>query len=141
MEAIWNGNSEVIQETLTHILYGTISYYDSTESFYHGFIAGLLSGTGLDPESNQESGLGRTDITIEDGLNKRAVIIELKYAKEYEDLESRAEEALAQIEEKKYASGLPPHIRTVMNYGIAFWKKECCVKTTCQKLIREPGNG
>ncbi|MCR5219645.1 MAG: ATP-binding protein [bacterium] len=141
VEAIWNGNSEVIQETLTHILYGTISYYDSTESFYHGFIAGLLSGTGLDPESNQESGLGRTDITIEDGLNKRAVIIELKYAKEYEDLESRAEEALAQIEEKKYASGLPPHIRTVMNYGIAFWKKECCVKTTCQKLIREPGNG
>ena len=76
-------------------------------------------------------------MTIEDGLNKRAIIIELKYAKEYEYLESRAEEALAQIEDKKYAAGLPPNIRTVINYGIAFWKKECCVKTNCRKLTRQ----
>ena len=117
-------------------LYSTISYHDSAESFYHGFMTGLLRGAGLAISSNRENGLERTDIAIVDGRNKRAVIIELKYAKEYEDLEARAEEALAQIEEKKYAAGLPPNIRTVVNCGIAFWKKECCVKTACRQLTR-----
>ncbi len=137
VEALWNGDAEAIQDILKRILYSTISYHDSAENFYHGFMAGLISGTGLDLESNQEKGLGRADITIEDGLNKRAVIIELKYSKEYGDLEARAEEALAQIEEKKYAAGLPPNIRTVINYGIAFWKKECCVKTACRELTHQ----
>ena len=134
--AVWDGDSEVMQNTLTDILYDTISYHDSAESFYHGFMAGLLRGAGFALGSNRENGLGRTDIAIIDGRNKRAVIIELKYAKEYGDLEARAEEALAQIEEKKYAAGLPPNIRTVINYGIAFWKKECCVKTACRELTR-----
>ena len=135
--AVWDGDSEIMQNTLTDILYDTISYHDSAESFYHGFMAGLLRGAGFVLGSNRESGLGRTDIAIVDGRNKRAVIIELKYAKEYGDLESRAEEALVQIEEKKYAAGLPPNIRTVINYGIAFWKKECCVKTACRQLTHE----
>ena len=125
-----------MQETLTDILYSTISYHDSAESFYHGFMAGLLRGAGFALGSNRESGLGRSDIAIVDGRNKRAVIIELKYAKEYQDLETKAEEALAQIEEKKYAAGLPPHIRTARLYGIAFWKKECCVKAGQQALAR-----
>ncbi|MCR5814413.1 MAG: ATP-binding protein [Desulfovibrio sp.] len=137
VKAIWNGDAPAIQEALTRILYSTISYYDSSESFYQGFMAGLFNGTGLDPESNHESGLGRTDITIEDGLHKRAVIIELKYSHEYEELEKKAEEALSQIERKKYAASLPPHIRTVLTCGIAFWKKECCVKTASHNLSTE----
>nr|MCR5219869.1 PD-(D/E)XK nuclease domain-containing protein [bacterium] len=134
-EALWKGDAETIQDTLKRILYSTISYYDSAENFYHGFMAGLVSGIGLDVESNQENGLGRSDITIEDGLHNRAIIIELKYAPEYKDLEKKAEEALRQIEEKKYAVGLPPNIRIVINYGIAFWKKECCVR--CSPKIGE----
>ena len=136
-EALWNGDADILQKELTRILYSTISYYDSAENFYHGFMAGLVSGIGLDVESNQEKGLGRTDITIEDGLNKRAIIIELKYVPEYEDLDKKAREALKQIEERKYAAGLPPNIRTVINYGIAFWKKECCAKASCQDLVRQ----
>ncbi|MBO4793885.1 MAG: PD-(D/E)XK nuclease domain-containing protein, partial [Deltaproteobacteria bacterium] len=135
-DALWNGDAAAMQDTLKRILYSTISYYDSAESFYQGFMTGLLRGAGLAISSNREGGLGRADITIEDGLNNRAAIIELKYAKEYQDLEARAEEALAQIEEKKYAEGLPPHIRTAQIYGIAFWKKECCVKTKSQDLAR-----
>ena len=99
-------------------------------------MAGLLRGAGFALGSNRESGLGRSDIAIIDGRNKRAVIIELKYAHEYEELEKKAGEALAQIEEKKYAAGLPPHIKSVLTYGIAFWKKECCVKAKSQDLAR-----
>ncbi|MCR5219644.1 MAG: ATP-binding protein [bacterium] len=140
VEALWNGDAAAMQDILKRILYSTISYYDSAENFYHGFMAGLVSGMGLDLESNRENGLGRSDITIEDGLNNRAIIIELKYAPEYEDLDRKAGEALAQIEERKYAAGLPPNIRTVLKYGISFWKKECCVKTACQKLTCKSGN-
>jgi hypothetical protein len=43
---------------------------------------------------------------IEDGLNRRAIMIELKYARRPEELETKAEEALKQIEDRKYASGL-----------------------------------
>ncbi|MBQ7568766.1 AAA family ATPase [bacterium] len=127
-EALWNGDAATVQEMLKQILYGTISYYDSAENFYHGFLAGLLSGMGLDVESSQENGLGRTDIAIVDGLNSRAIIIELKYAARYEDLETKAEEGLKQIDERKYACGLPPQIRRVLKYGIAFWKKENAVR-------------
>ncbi|MCR5814003.1 MAG: ATP-binding protein [Desulfovibrio sp.] len=128
IDAFWNGDADKVQKMLKQALYGTISYYDSVESFYHGFLAGLLRGAGADIRSNRENGLGRTDITMEDGLNNRAVIIEVKRAGHYDDLDKAADEALAQIEEKKYAADLPPQIKTVINYGISFWKKECAVK-------------
>ena len=128
VEALWSGDAVGLQQMLTEILYGTISYFDSAENYYHGFMSGLIRGAGLSVYSNDENGLGRTDIMIDDSLNRRAVIIELKCAREFEELEAKAEEALKQIEERKYALGLGPRIKKVMNYGIAFWKKESCVK-------------
>ena len=129
-EALWNGDAASVQDMLKRVLYSTISYHDSAENFYHGFMAGLLSGMGLDIESNRENGLGRSDITISDGLHNRAAIIELKCASRYEDLEAKASEGLKQIDERQYASGLPPQIRKVIKYGIAFWKKECAVRVS-----------
>ena len=128
VEALWSGDAVGLQQMLTEILYSTISYFDSAENYYHGFMSGLIRGAGLSVYSNDENGLGRTDIVIDDSLNRRAVIIELKCAREFEELEAKAEEALKQIEERKYALGLGPRIKKVMNYGIAFWKKESCVK-------------
>ena len=128
VDAIWNGDTAAMQMTLNDILYDTISYHDSAESFYHGFLAGLIRGAGLAIKSNREHGLGRTDIVIEDGRNRRAIIIEIKKADAFNDLDHKADEALAQIDEKNYVAGLSPQIKTVIKYGIAFWKKECCVK-------------
>ena len=79
-------------------LYSTINYFDSAENYYHGFMTGLIRGAGLS-----------------------------KYARKPEDMEDKAEEAL-KIEERKYAKGLVPRIQKVTNYGIAFWKKESCIK-------------
>ena len=128
INAAWNGDAAAMQHMMTDILYDTISYHDSKESFYHGFLTGLIRGAGMAIKSNREQGLGRTDIVIEDGRNKRALIFEIKIAGKYELLEQKADEALAQIEDRKYASGLSPHIKTACKYGIAFWEKECCVK-------------
>ena len=128
VEALWKGNAETVRDTLNAILYDTISYFDNAENFYRGFLAGVLRGAGLALKTERERGLGRADIVIEDGRNRRAIIIELKYAKEYADLDARAAEALQQIEDRNYAAGLEPQIRRVLKYGIAFWKKESAVK-------------
>ena len=128
VKALWDGDTAVVQKILCDILYDTISYFDNVESFYHGFMTGLLRGAGFVIKSNRESGLGRPDIIIEDGKNKRALIFELKRAATYEELDAKASEGLAQIKEKQYAIGLSPQIKTVLQYGLAFWNKECCVK-------------
>ncbi|MCR5815189.1 MAG: ATP-binding protein [Desulfovibrio sp.] len=127
-QALWNGDANAVQAAISDLLYGTISYHDSAENYYHGFLAGLLRGVGLNAQSNDEHGLGRPDIVIEDGRNRQAIIIELKIAEEFTQLEKKASEGLSQILERRYAAGLQPMICTVINYGIAFWKKECAVK-------------
>ncbi len=127
-KALWDGDAAGLEQMLTQILYSTISYFDSAENYYHGFMTGLIRGAGLSICSNDEMGLGRADIVIDDPLNRRAIIIELKYARKPEELEVQAEEALQQIEERKYALGLVPRIKKVLNYGISFWKKESCVR-------------
>ena len=128
IDALWRGDCATVQKALRQILYGTISFYDSVESFYHGFLAGLIRGYDVNLLSNRENGLGRSDITLEDELNDRVIIIEVKRTQCYSDLEKMACAALAQIEEKKYAEGLSLNFKTVLKYGISFCKKECCVK-------------
>lgn len=51
-----------------------------------------------------------------------------------EQLEDKAAQGLRQIEERKYAVSLPTSIREVFKYGIAFWKKESCVKVVEEDL-------
>ena len=53
--------------------------------------------------------------------------MEIKHARSYQDMEQHARNALQQIDEQKYASGLPRRLTTVIKYGIAFYKKECLV--------------
>ena len=124
---IWEGDAAALSDLLTEQLYATISYYDAHEDYYHAFVAGMFSFSRYDVRSNDESGNGRPDILIFDMPNRRAVIMELKVAAEYADMQEAAEAALRQIEEKKYASGLPPRVTQVLKYGVAFCKKECLV--------------
>ena len=60
---------------------------------------------------------------------KQAFIIEIKIAKKAADLERKCDEALAQIEEKRYMDelALDGYIN-VVQYGMAFFKKTCMVK-------------
>ena len=41
--AMEEGNGEKMGEILNQQLFSTISFYDSAENFYHGFLAGILS--------------------------------------------------------------------------------------------------
>lgn len=124
---LWDGDASALSDLLTDQLYATISYYDAHEDYYHAFVAGMLSLSAYDVRSNDESGNGRPDILIFDMPNRRAVIMEIKVAAEYAAMQDAAEAALTQIEDRKYASGLPPRVTQVIKYGVAFCKKECLV--------------
>lgn len=119
----------VLEEELSEMLMQTISFYDAQESFYHGFVAGVLGG--MDRyivKSNREG--GRTDLIIKPlTRRKTAFIVEFKVADAYQALERRADDALAQIEERQYKKVLADDgYSDIVCYGIAFYRKECRVK-------------
>ena len=122
-------NEDKLTELISDILFDTISFHDYAESYYHAFLAGLLSQAGYIVESNYENGLGRTDITLKDRKNRRAIIIEAKVAKSLETMFQSCQDALTQIQDRQYAKKLEhAGFKTVLCYGIAFYQKRCLVK-------------
>ena len=119
---------EKLQEFLNEILSETISYFDYGEDFYDAFLAGILAGSRHRVESNREHGLGRSDLVIHARRIKTAVIIEVKHAKKYQEMEKLCEKGLGQIEDKNYAEPFIMRNYQVIKYGIAFFEKECLVK-------------
>ena len=98
------------------------------ENFYHGLVLGLLRSQGnWLIQSNAETSEGYSDISI-CTQEKTGIVIELKDAHDG-DLEKACEEALKQIEDRKYAEGLKRRgMKNIVKYGIAFCEKECIVK-------------
>ena len=130
-ESILNGDREKMAEILSENLMETISFYDYQESYYHGFLAGMLKNIGnYIVLSNRESGNGRPDILLKyPSVRGKAVILEIKVAHTYQELESKCDEALRQIEKQKYEEALRQEgYSNILKYGVAFYRKECMVK-------------
>ena len=126
-EAIWGGDEKTLSQIISDYLYRTISYYDYNENFYHAFLAGLLSGArNINVESNREAGTGRADIIVKDLSRRYVAIFEVKRAKTWEAAPKLCEEALKQIDDKKYYT--PFLGETVFKYGITFFEKSCMIK-------------
>ncbi len=120
-----------VEEEVTEILYETISSFDESENYYHGLVAGLLSGMkGYRTVSNRETGKGRCDLFVKPvSRRKEAFIVEFKTTKKMKEIEKRAEEALEQIAEKRYFLELEEDgYDQYCSYGIAFCGKDCCVR-------------
>ncbi len=128
--AWWNGDAEKLTQEVTDILFGTISYFDYKEDFYHAFVAGLFSGAGYDVRTNSEQGTGRADIVIRELGRRRAIVIEIKWSGEKDgSLEKKCAEAFAQIEKRQYRKNLLLEgYTTVLCYGAAFLGKMCRIK-------------
>ena len=128
-QSLWSADTEELGRQLSDLLFDTISYHDYSESFYHAFLTGLFSGTEYVLESNYENGLGRSDLVIKDRANRRAVVIEAKIAKAGEKLAAVCEEALSQIEKRKYAQKIErAGYGNIVRLGMAFYHKSCLVK-------------
>ena len=130
-EALIRQDIETMEAEIVDMLIETISFNDAYESFYHGFLAGILSGMkGYIVKSNREGGRGRSDLFIKPVTRRKAAyVIEFKVAKRFQDMEQMAEKALKQIEERQYIKELNDDgYETVIPYGIAFFGKDCLVK-------------
>ncbi len=98
------------------------------EKFYHGFVLGLMVDLAerYTITSNRESGFGRYDVILDPVTDTDdAIILEFKvHAPDDEHtLADTVQEALAQIERKKYsalleAKGIPQE--RIRKYGFAF---------------------
>ena len=131
MEALKKNNIKDFEKYLQNILLKSTSFHDTkSEIFYHGLILGMMFYLDRDyiVKSNEESGLGRYDVSIEPrNKNNRAYILEFKVTKNEEDLEKESKEAIEQIISKKYDVSLKDRgVKEIVFLGIAF----------CGKLVK-----
>ena len=122
-----DGDAKKVNLLLNDILLRSISYFDNHESFYHGFLVGLLND--YEVVSNRESGNGRFDVCVlPENILGTVVLIECKHSISEDDLIDDAKEGARQIVEQKY---LEEHkfkkYENVIGYGISFYKKQCYV--------------
>lgn len=122
-----DGDAKKVNLLLNDILLRSISYFDNQESFYHGFLVGLLND--YEVVSNRESGNGRFDVCVlPENILGTIVLIECKHSISEDDLIDDAKEGARQIVEKKY---LEEHrfkkYENAVGYGISFYKKQCYV--------------
>lgn len=122
-----DGDAKKVNLLLNDILLRSISYFDNQESFYHGFLVGLLND--YEVVSNKESGNGRFDVCVlPENILGTIVLIECKHSISEDNLIDDAKEGARQIVEQKY---LEEHkfkkYENVIGYGISFYKKQCYV--------------
>ncbi|MBR1710276.1 MAG: AAA family ATPase [Clostridia bacterium] len=144
-KAMMQGDVRGMNRYLNDIMLTTMSFFDGgknpsvklPENFYHGLVLGLLAETSREymMTSNRESGYGRYDVVMEPKeKGKPAAILEFKVFDTLDDekgLEDTVENALRQIEKKKYEidllnRGIPKE--NILRYGFAFRGKECLIR-------------
>ena len=129
--AVFETDVQTFARELNILLADTISYFDSQENFYHGFLTGVFAHMeGYRVKSNRESGDGRGDIfLLPMNITDTAVILEIKSARTHNALEEKCMEALSQIEKMKYDQELRlDGYGNILKYGIAFFRKHCMVR-------------
>jgi len=135
-ESLYANDYKKLQVAIAEYMDKTISFYDAgAEGFYHGLVLGLIAlmDNQYKIQSNRESGDGRYDIGLIPRTNcYPGILIELKWKRrlEAEALDALAEEALDQIDQKRYDSELKAvGIKDIMKFGIAFSGKRVRIRT------------
>ena len=135
-ESLYANDYKKLQKAIAEYMDKSISFYDAgAEGFYHGLVLGLIAlmDNQYKIKSNRESGDGRYDISLfpREGRYPR-IIMELKWKKDLsaDELLGLADEALIQIDEKRYDAEMKEDgIQDILKFGIAFSGKKVSVKT------------
>ena len=135
--ALLEGKVDYVQDKLGPLLRSFVSVRDTAtkaphENYYHGFLNGIFTNCEDnlgEYHSNYESGDGYADITFNNLGGTKACVIEIKVCKEKESRAKKANEAIEQILEKRYADAIfeDENITSVNAIGIAFSGKNCAV--------------
>jgi len=130
IKALENGDIKKFEKTLGEIMINMLSHFDldsEMEKIYQVFMIGLvgfLMGR-YEIISNNESGYGRYDLAmIPIKSNEKAYLMEFKISKTEKGMNVKAQEALKQIDKKKYDTRLKARgIKNILKLGIAFYGK------------------
>ena len=134
-ESLYANDYKKLQKAMAEYMDKSISFYDAgAEGFYHGLVLGLIAlmDNQYKIKSNRESGDGRYDISLiprENGYP--GIIMELKWEKDLdeEQLSNLADDALAQIDEKRYDTEMKEDgVQDILKFGIAFSGKKVIVR-------------
>ncbi len=131
IQALEDEDCELFERLVSEQLLDTISFFDYAENYYHGFLAGLLKGTGKYlVTSNRESGTARPDLILRTpSVRGGAIILEPKVSDTFQGMEQECQKALKQIEEADYEAGLRAEgYSDIKKYGVCFYRKECMVR-------------
>jgi hypothetical protein len=131
IKALESGDIKKFEKTLGEIMVKMLSHFDldsEMEKIYQVFMIGLVGFLMGKYEiiSNNESGYGRYDLAmIPIKSNEKAYLMEFKISKTEKGMALKAEEALKQIDEKKYDTRLKARgIKNILKIGIAFYGKK-----------------
>lgn len=133
-QAVFSGDAQKLQSLLENFMLQSISSMDgANEAFYHGMMLGLCAvlGNRYRVRSNRESGFGRFDIQLTPLVaGIPGFLFEFKHTNdEHVDLETLADSALRQIDEKRYDTELrSAGVNSIIKIGIAFRGKNAVVK-------------
>ena len=135
-ESLYANDYKKLQKTIAEYMDKSISFYNAgAEGFYHGLVLGLIAlmDNQYKIKSNRESGDGRYDISLFPREDRYpGIIMELKWKKDLnaDELLGLADEALAQIDDKRYDEEMKEDgIQDILKFGIAFSGKKVSVKT------------
>lgn len=135
-ESLYANDYKKLQKAIAEYMDKSISFYDAgAEGFYHGLVLGLIAlmDNQYKIKSNRESGDGRYDISLFPREGRYpGIIMELKWKKDLsaDELSRLADEALIQIDEKRYDAEMKEDgIQDILKFGIAFSGKKVSVKT------------
>ena len=132
-KAFEEGNTDGVEMYLNRIMSNSISVFDiktgegKKEISYHNLLVGILTGNAdWLVKSNVEAGEGFADIIVETEDPNAGIIVELKYTKNYDEMEQACKAALDQINDRRYQEYiLNDGRKDITLYGIAFCKKRC----------------
>ena len=134
IDSLVKGDIYRFEERLKYIFMTSPSHFDfkQEEANYHLFILGMLIQLKREykVKSNLETGYGRTDVLVLPyDKNKLGFVFEFKISKNIEELETKADEALKQIDEKNYEVIMQDEkIEHYFKIGISFYKKDLAIK-------------
>ena len=134
INSLVKGDMYKFEDRLKYIFMTSPSHFDfkQEEANYHLFILGMLIQLKREykVKSNLEAGYGRTDVLVLPyDRNKLGFVFEFKVSKSEEELETKAEEALKQIDEKNYEVIMQDEkINHYFKIGMSFYKKELAIK-------------
>jgi len=137
LKGLTTGDVVLFERMLRKIVLRIMSYHDlagESEKVYHALVLGMLVWLQdrYEMRSNRESGYGRYDLMLKPRqAGASGIIIEFKQVDEYtgEKPEKALENALKQIEKRKYAAELvDAGVTAILKLAIVFRGKELWVK-------------